>query len=874
MSIEALEQFAKGGPYYGPKGGKYADPQRKIAWKDREQKGESKKDIETSTKETVSWVLGDGRRIEYTAELETEKRINADGHAVTSSKISMNETIKVDGKIAGTKIEKLPKPVKVGDKTVVGRVVNHTRGPTIGITSDIMDKINEAVSKVKKHPKWEGKEAKEEGSMEQAREYEQHSKKMESTLKRSMDGISALDEFSKGGPYYGPRGGKWQDPQHKIPWDDKAGKKKTGKKQKVAEGQLGLDFSAPAPKKTEPKKEPEKPKQAEPQTKHEKAKARKQEKIRSAIATDEGLKDVFSKMALKHGGSFFYPYDLPNKIGIAPEDSAKFIDKLAAKGWIDVRTTIQGPKGKEPTKLYQFTSKGRETAEDHVMGKRGDKEPVKEALKEKPKQAEPKKEKAPKAEKKTPEVAQTKKKQVLEKPQYDVDFSEGFKAGKAAHDKDPYTDATHAEAAYEKVSSKHGGYYEDGFKAAIDHKRGAYAGENLKIARHLGLVPPPTLDWKPEDEPLNTEKSMGENDMSGIDALNDFAKGGPYIGPKGGKWADPQHKIPWIDRKGKKKDKGDPTGSKAVSESVMGMIAGKDPVKVKRENQESKRKIEPVMQAMSSSAQKAIKHMSGWGGVAWTQLNPEMQGKLKKLGVVRELANGNYALNEKGKAMAAKIKKSEGIDEIMDFAKGSLPSGEPKMGSGEEQGGKLEGKGKTSGSGDSASGPAIGAPTPGKDKFSEDDEDEKKAMKEHKKPLEQSTKSFRDTTPQGQRDAYALEHAQLVSRLKKGEEDERVSVSGAPRVEVEPEAMAKSRDWNQGSESRVTYSNASDDFTAELAKSEAFYHGGAPRMSPHIGIMHMQRCAVCGDRMSKALTACPHCGEGTTDLGVVYVEGE
>ena len=27
--------------------------------------------------------------------------------------------------------------------------------------------------------------------------------------------------------------------------------------------------------------------------------------------------------------------------------------------------------------------------------------------------------------------------------------------------------------------------------------------------------------------------------------FSDLVKGGPYIGPRGGKWADPQHKIPW-----------------------------------------------------------------------------------------------------------------------------------------------------------------------------------------------------------------------------------------------------------------------------------------------------------------------------------------
>jgi hypothetical protein len=33
------------------------------------------------------------------------------------------------------------------------------------------------------------------------------------------------------------------------------------------------------------------------------------------------------------------------------------------------------------------------------------------------------------------------------------------------------------------------------------------------------------------------------------------AKGGPYIGPKGGKWADPEHKIPWSDAVAKRSKK-------------------------------------------------------------------------------------------------------------------------------------------------------------------------------------------------------------------------------------------------------------------------------------------------------------------------------
>ena len=31
--------------------------------------------------------------------------------------------------------------------------------------------------------------------------------------------------------------------------------------------------------------------------------------------------------------------------------------------------------------------------------------------------------------------------------------------------------------------------------------------------------------------------------------FSDLVKGGPYIGKRGGKWADPQHKIPWNEKK-------------------------------------------------------------------------------------------------------------------------------------------------------------------------------------------------------------------------------------------------------------------------------------------------------------------------------------
>jgi hypothetical protein len=59
--------------------------------------------------------------------------------------------------------------------------------------------------------------------------------------------VVPLDEaLSKASPYIGPRGGKWADPQHKIPWDEK----KHGKKEQ-------LSFVLSPPKKKEERAKPE-----------------------------------------------------------------------------------------------------------------------------------------------------------------------------------------------------------------------------------------------------------------------------------------------------------------------------------------------------------------------------------------------------------------------------------------------------------------------------------------------------------------------------------------------------------------------------------------------------------------------------------------
>jgi len=201
-------------------------------------------------------------------------------------------------------------------------------------------------------------------------------------------------------------------------------------------------------------------------------------------------------------------------------------------------------------------------------------------------------------------------------------------------------------------------------------------------------------------------------------------------------------------------------------------------------------------------------------------------------------------------------KSMSGIEELGEYlekAGCAMPTHEPKMGApksmvvdgGSQDGGGLEGTGKTSGTntskatpGTDGQGGVMGATT-GKGKFSADDAEDEDQMKPHKKPIETTRKSI---DPAAQRDMTSHERAVLVSRLRKGEPD--LTIGGAPRPYTH-------------------LSHSVDEEAAELAKGGNFYDGPSPavaRKAPLIeqGVM----CKSCESGFSAALTACPHCGDG------------
>lgn len=208
----------------------------------------------------------------------------------------------------------------------------------------------------------------------------------------------------------------------------------------------------------------------------------------------------------------------------------------------------------------------------------------------------------------------------------------------------------------------------------------------------------------------------------------------------------------------------------------------------------------------------------------------------------------------------------EAPEEAMEKAQ-TMPEGNPKqkLGQGPEQGGKVAGVGETSGSNTSGGGPGqdaqgqVKAKKPAKEKLSDDDADDEGQMKPHKKPIESARKSM--AIPGVQRAMTAHEQAQVVSKLQKGEED--VEAGGA--APTPPEAEEDLEKGRTGSQGVVHYSEASDIAAEKLLKSDEFYSGGSPSVTPFSRPIGADRnCPKCGTAMSKSLTACPGCGYGTT----------
>lgn len=213
-------------------------------------------------------------------------------------------------------------------------------------------------------------------------------------------------------------------------------------------------------------------------------------------------------------------------------------------------------------------------------------------------------------------------------------------------------------------------------------------------------------------------------------------------------------------------------------------------------------------------------------------------------------------------------KSMDGLDALSAFAKSELglPEGGPHEDLPEgtevsrpEDGGKVAGLGKQTGSGDSAPGPAVGAPSVSEEKLSEDDNTVETQL-DNEEPKELG-KSMRNLPRHALEQSVAKQRAQKLAQLRKGEEE--IQHQPAKPQRQAPAVVEKSvRQFDQGAESLFKYNDGLDQQAEELMKSDGMFQGPAPQLGFRTVARDTLLCKSCESPMSAMLTACPRCGAG------------
>jgi 3-methyladenine DNA glycosylase AlkC len=102
---------------------------------------------------------------------------------------------------------------------------------------------------------------------------------------------------------------------------------------------------------------------------------------------------------------------------------------------------------------------------------------------------------------------------------------------------------------YQEHRDKHGENNEKTQAAKKDLVWWDYVADTLED-KHPELKPEKAtraVEKKEKPEEKEEKKAVAKS----LNTFLDLLKGGPYIGPRGGKWADPRHKIPWTEERKK-----------------------------------------------------------------------------------------------------------------------------------------------------------------------------------------------------------------------------------------------------------------------------------------------------------------------------------
>jgi DNA topoisomerase IB len=245
---ETAGSLFKAGPYIGPRGGKWADPQHTIPWAENKKPFLSTLILAEEAHDELNpfvsdWVFrNDGKA--------KTKLFEHYRNLPKANKQALDAEMKyVVNKLHGSDYVTVYRSMRPGDNSLGGMSVSTDRTTRSG--NDVRAfKVHH--SDILLH--W--------GQEESWLSSKTFKHEKELILKESAK-PEPIDQSLKkaGGPFYGPRGGKWADAAHTIPWKEEKKKPKRTQKQEAHPDQLTLDWSGEKipVKKEKPKKEKVKP---------------------------------------------------------------------------------------------------------------------------------------------------------------------------------------------------------------------------------------------------------------------------------------------------------------------------------------------------------------------------------------------------------------------------------------------------------------------------------------------------------------------------------------------------------------------------------------------------------------------------------------
>lgn len=392
------------------------------------------------------------------------------------------------------------------------------------------------------------------------------------------------------------------------------------------------------------------------------------------------------------------------------------------------------------------------------------------------------------------------------------------------------------------------------------------------------------LKEQPDDEGLKRRhasisgelaRRKTEKSMSGIIVMAEYlakAKGGPFIGPKGGKWADAKHTIPW--KEGDKKPS--KTGTAAMR-AVQSTVQAAQRMKTK-EKDAGKAKAEKKKAEDRARAQRTIQaaqRMQAREKKGTKKSQPQENGMSSGLELIQDYLT-KAGLDLVSKEMPGMPSGTAGLGPLVTDAGSPGPGAPPQQGptSIGYQGKEMPGM---------PSGTAGLGPMPGSPQQVPDDSSVPKIGGEH---LEQDGDKIdelgRPINPKGpaqggvaqspgmpftstsDADAAAASYVQHHPGMRKAEIPHQTQAE-ADQAHAR-QAAAQRRGPADVQIHPLTYAGlGSDTEAADLAKGGGFYNGPDPEASgrPRPVIDRTVLCKGCGGSHTAMLTACPGCGLGT-----------